>query len=331
MLHRVVCSLIVLISFSGIAAAQDKVQYREKGGKGAIQTASGKIESESVAGVRVGNRPISSSEIVDIQYEVPALIRLDYPRAVAAEARSPADASREYEGLLKNPSVQNAKFVRRQFEYKLASLAAARADESPELLNKAVEAIARFRKDNPDAWQLVPLTRTLARLSLQKDPPDADAARKAWDDLAVTPGVPDDVKSECVFQSVDLLLAANQRDDARRKLAAIPPSDPRRQVYEIGCSANPASPADAVKQLESLIDRTQDRAIKAAAYNMIGDCYRRDARTKKDALYAYLWVDVVYNDDPVETAKAVRRLAELFEDLKDDERARKYRERMRGQ
>jgi len=70
--------------------------------------------------------------------------------------------------------------------------------------------------------------------------------------------------------------------------------------------------------------------LKAAAYNMLGDLLRRDGKTKKDALYAYLWVDVVYNDDPAEVAKADGRLADLFGELKDEERARKYRDRLRG-
>jgi hypothetical protein len=41
-------------------------------------------------------------------------------------------------------------------------------------------------------------------------------------------------------------------------------------------------------------------------------------------------VDVVYNQDPIESAKAAARLADLFGELKDEERARKYRDRLKG-
>jgi len=41
-------------------------------------------------------------------------------------------------------------------------------------------------------------------------------------------------------------------------------------------------------------------------------------------------VDVWYNDDPAEVAKADGRLASLFAELKDEERAKKYREKARG-
>jgi hypothetical protein len=82
--------------------------------------------------------------------------------------------------------------------------------------------------------------------------------------------------------------------------------------------------------LRSVIDRTTDPALKAAAYNVLGDCLRRDPKQKKEALYAYLWVDVVYNQDAAEVAKATSRLAELFGELKDEERAKKYRDKARG-
>src|SRR5262249_56532504 len=106
--------------------------------------------------------------------------------------------------------------------------------------------------------------------------------------------------------------------------------NPRVQVYRIGIQATADKLADAAKQLEQLIDTTTDPSLKAAAYNMLGDCYRRDPQHKKDALYAYLWVDVVYNQDPIESAQSDARLADLFGELKDEERARKYRDRLKG-
>ena len=69
---------------------------------------------------------------------------------------------------------------------------------------------------------------------------------------------------------------------------------------------------------------------KATAHNLIGDCLRLDPKRNKDALFNYLWVDVVYNHDPVENAKAQRNLVELFREMKDETRAKIYQDKLRG-
>lgn len=320
---------LVLAIASSAALAQDRVTYRDRAAKGP-QVASGRIESESLAGIKIGAKLVNAADVLDVQYDLPGAIKLDYPRAVAAEGRSPTEAIPLYEALLRTPSVQNHKTLKRQIEFKIAMLAAARAEESPEQLQKAITAVAKCKKDHPDSWQLVPLTRMLARLNLDKEPPNTEAARVAFEELAATQGAPQELKNECAFQVIDLLLADGKIDDARQKLSSLPANEPRTRVYQIGCQASVDKIADAAKQLEELIDKSADRPLKAAAYNMLGDIYRRDAKTKKDALYAYLWVDVVYNDDPTELAKAYSRLAELFNELKDEERAKKYRDKLRG-
>src|SRR5262249_54430049 len=134
------------------------------------------------------------------------------------------------------------------------------------------------------------------------------------------------VQQEFTFLVIDLLFDAGQANAAQQRLATLPADNPRVAVYKIGTQAGPA----AAKALEEYIDKTADPALKATAYNLLGDHYRRDPKHQKDALYAYLWVDVIYNQDPVESTKAIGRLAGLFHDLKDEERAKKYRDRLRG-
>ncbi len=317
-------ALLLFVAVSP-ATAQDRVTYRDRATKGP-QTVSGTIDSESLAGIKIAGRTIPIADVIDVQYDVPASIKLEYPRAIAAEARSPAEAVPIYEGLLKFPAVQNNRTIRRHIEYRIAMLTAARGDEGREQMAKAVAALAKFKTDHPDAWQLLPLTRTLARLDLDREPPDYEAARKAYEDLAAAPGAPPEVKQECLYQAIDLLLLAGKPDEAKRIAASLPAGDPRSQVYQIGCEPGP----NAAKQLESMIEKTTDRGVKAVAYNMLGDVYRHDPKTKKDAVYAYLWVDVWYNDDPTEVTKADSRLATLFGELKDEERAKKYRDKVRG-
>jgi hypothetical protein len=322
---RFVIAAVTLAIVSDHVVAQDRVTFRDRPPKGS-QAVAGKIESESLAGIRIGGRMIPIAELIDVQYDMPGVIKLDYPRAVAAESRSIAEAVGLYEALLRVPAVQNNPAIKRHIEYRIAALTAVRADENPEQRKKAIESLTKFRAEHRDAWQVLPLTRTLVRLYLDREPPDYEAARKAYEELAAAPGASSDVKQECAFQTIDLLLLAGKTDEAGRKAAALPASDPRTEVYRIGCQGGP----DAARRLEDLIDKSSDRALKAAAYNMLGDVYRRDPKTKKDAVYAYLWVDVIYNDDAAEVSKADGRLGSLFAELKDDDRAKRYREKARA-
>jgi hypothetical protein len=324
-----VCVPCLAVATTALRAEDGKVSYRERAGKGGVLTASGRIESESLAGVKVGGKTVSSSEIIEIAYDVPGAIRLDY-RSAAAEIKPPAEVMKEYEALLKLPAVQGSKYLKRHIEYRIAALAAARSDEGALQLKAAIDGIQKFKRENADAWQLVPLTRTLARLMLDKDPPDPEAARKAYEDLIAAPGAPPDVKLEGTLQVIDLLLQSGKTTEAQARLAALPAGDPRVPIYQIGVRATPDKLADAARQLQEYVDKTNDPTLKAAAYNVLGDVYRRDPAHKKDALYAYLYVDVIYNQDAVETQKAVARLAQLFEEFKDEPRAKQYRDRLRG-
>src|SRR5258708_7472904 len=106
---RVIRNLVPILTIglaSFPAVAQDRVTFRDRASKGP-QTVSGKIEAESLAGIKIASRTVPIADVIDVQYDVPAAIKLEYPRAVAAEARSPAEAVPVYEGLLRLPAVQN--------------------------------------------------------------------------------------------------------------------------------------------------------------------------------------------------------------------------------
>ena len=50
----------------------------------------------------------------------------------------------------------------------------------------------------------------------------------------------------------------------------------------------------------------------------------------QEALWPYLWVDVIYHQDKQEHIKAMEQLARLFEEQGDKTRAKQYRERLKG-
>src|SRR5262245_12023063 len=89
---RTPLSAALLLLLTGVAPAQDKGKYRDRTGKGGEAQATGKVEAESVAGLRVGAKAIASGDVLDVQYEVTGDLRLAYGRALGDEARNPANA-----------------------------------------------------------------------------------------------------------------------------------------------------------------------------------------------------------------------------------------------
>src|SRR5947209_20493695 len=103
MRHLALAAALLAVAAPALRAEDGKVSYRERGGKGGVLTAAGRIESESLAGVRVGGKTIPSGEIIEVAYDVPGTIRLDY-RAASGEAKPPAESVQDYEALLKAPA-----------------------------------------------------------------------------------------------------------------------------------------------------------------------------------------------------------------------------------
>ena len=77
--------------------------------------------------------------------------------------------------------------------------------------------------------------------------------------------------------------------------------------------------------LNQILKEVTDKSLKAAAYNALGVTLY-DAGQPKEARWDFLWVDVEYNQDKAEHAKALYYLAKIFEDLGESERAQECRQ-----
>lgn len=319
--------VLTLLLLTTAASAQDMVRYRSRGPRGErpIQEAKGKIESESLAGVKIGGNLIAAGDIVDVEYETPGGIRIDLREAKhAEESRKTDEAIRKYRSLAASPVASNNSTFKRSFEYKVAMLTAAKSDVGSAELKAATSALSKWIDDHPDGWQRLQATRLLARLHLDADPPNVEAARKAYDDLAASKGIAGQVKTDCQLAIVELYLSQRNTAKAQELLGVMPTSDPRLPAYRIACG----NESKQAKQLEDLLAKAEDN-VKPTIYNLLGDSHRRDPAKQKEALFAYLWVDVVYNHDPVETAKAQDRIAAIFKKMGQDERAKLYRDKAR--
>jgi tetratricopeptide (TPR) repeat protein len=89
------------------------------------------------------------------------------------------------------------------------------------------------------------------------------------------------------------------------------------------CLAGNGQFDEAIKMAEKVIAESQpeDVALNGRAYVTLGNCYRRKPNATKDALLAYLHVDVLYFRNGEAHAESLARLSELWSSVGKPERA----------
>jgi hypothetical protein len=339
----VLVCLVVLIAPP--AHAEDEITYLDRAGKEA--RLSGTIQSESPGQIlikpTVGSalKTVPARAVVDVAYNMPLAQKQAYRSAVRLEGTSERAAKEEdrrrdlaaaikaYEDLRDRLSEERA---RRQAEFKVARLQARRAEDDPATADAAIASLTRFMNQYPKSWQLTRCADLLA--GLQESREDWAGAQRTYEGLAAVPDLPPEVRQEVELKVVHTLTAARRYADAEKRIEELSRTTPpdgiqaaRLQIALAECQAAAGKAEPAAALLEALINRTGDPDVKALAYNALGDCHRL-ANKPKDALWDYLWVDVIYHQNREEHARALYHIAKLFAELKDDARAKQYRERL---
>lgn len=305
----------------------DRVTFRGKDGK--LTTLTGEVK-ESVGGVQViiggqVKQALTPAEVVRIDpTDLPGLNRLDLQKAQTFEdGRDPARAAAEFAELAKKAGTSErarryALFREAVWEAKVADGKA--PDEFPAAAAKAagkLEAVARGTKRGWECW---PAGRLAARLHVELG--DFPKAAAVYADLAAA-DLPKELRAEARLDEAAAHLRAGQKGQAS---AALSQADPellpdRRAVLA-------AAVAGDVAKLQAAVDTAKDPAAKAVGYNLLADALLA-AGKPRDALWARLWVDAVYNQTVEERVLAVRRLADQFAAQGDADRAEQFRQRLR--
>lgn len=333
-------ALIGLVAGQALVRGQDRVERRDK--KAGSVPVTGKILEENAGGVKIKpqgglskEEVIPSSEIVRVGYG-------DYPIGVttAIQRMDEAEKGRNYPVLLKGyeavqamPELKSVKpEARRYIDYRVASLRAASA-ETDEQTKAGMKALADFAAANPDSWEYPHAARQLARL--QADLGDYAGAARTFEALDKAPTVPAEFKDEARAALIDLAFQANDVDAGRKRIEAVakdpkitPALKDRVAMYQLGLEGLEAADlAATVKKLEEAINKAADPGLKALGYNLLGDVYLKKGQ-RRDAMWSYLWVDVIYNQDRGEHLKAMTRLAKLFEEDNDKDKAQLYKDKV---
>jgi hypothetical protein len=331
-------ALIGVVAGQGLVRGQDKVEKRDK--KAGKVTVAGKILEENAGGVKVrlqavgGEQVIPSSDILGVTYgDLPSQAAIELNKVGAAEAaRDFATLLKGYEAAQALPQVKAAAApTRRYIDFRVASLRALAAD-GDEAAKAAAKGLADFVAAHPDSWEYPHAARQLGRL--QADAGEYPGATKTFEALEKAPAVPAEFKAEATAALIDIAFqsenyeAGQTRVDAVAKDPNAPPAlKARVDLYQLGLKGAKGDLAATVKQVEEAIGKATDPSLKALGYNVLGDVYLAKGQ-KRDAMWSYLWVDVVYNQDRGEHLKAMTRLIKIFDQDNDKEKAQLYRDKL---
>ena len=315
-------ALIVLLASLNMSMAADQIELHN--GKPVL----GKIQKETATEVTIqataGTQTIPVNRIVEIRYEGQGatmtqakILEESYnlPRAAEEFAKAQGD-------LKDKPLVlQAAQFGQARVLAKLALDEATGRDE-------AIARLEKFARENSASRHHFPLYELLGRLYFDKD--DFGKAAQAFDQLAEAPWP--ETKLRAALYHGRLLLAQKKIDQAIARfdevLAAAGESPesalvPAEALFEKArCLRARSERAAEIEILLKTLDQTPARAgwLQAEAYIALGDAYRA-VQKPRDALVAYLHVDLLFAKNKELHPRALYNLMQLWSELGQPERA----------
>ena len=194
-----------------------------------------------------------------------------------------------------------------------------------------------FINDYKTGWELWSAAQTAARLytGLNK----YRDAERMWKRLAGKDyELPADLRLEATLEMIDAQVRGGALASAATSAEAELKKDNPALVKEklaiyaraglVGENPAPGTLDAAVKDIEKLIAASKDKSVQAVGFSMIGELYLA-SKKPRDAMWAFLWVETVYNTDKDEVFSSVVRLKQCFKDQMDDDREKAYQEKIR--
>jgi hypothetical protein len=352
---RVALTSVLAIFVLNIAGvwAEDHVYFREASKKKESKL-SGTITKESPNGIALKTKSgavqnIPASNIVQVEYgnSVVEALRFRAPDNLLLQKALPETrpdkkaeqlraALKGYEELDQAQDEKNGTKlntfvpIHRYLQYRIAQTKALLAREDAGQRDAAIAALSDYKTSFADGWEIAPALQLLA--SLQVDKGDTEGASQTYAALAELAGLAPEAKRHSQLQAARLLLRARKFADAQRRLtqveSALPKDDPQRTfvaVYLMQSRIAQNGNLDGIeKKLEQIVHGSKDNDLLALAHNALGD-YHRAKKDDESAFWEYCKVDLLYDRDKEEHAKALYYLSKL-----DGKRAEAYRARLQA-
>jgi hypothetical protein len=354
----------------------DRVHYRDRAQEGKVVTVEGEAKETAASVQVIGpdkkvKATISAPDMVRIDYGT--LVGIDRTAQLAATTiEANGDAAKSlaaFKSLATNSpgALSNAKSKRyldfRDLTWSAKVTDAKVGDDFKTEGKKIADRLLAFAKANAASWECWSTARTAARYLCELD--ESAAAADAMAILGGNAGLTPELRGEARLIEIGYLFRANKRLDADNALKALaadkdfPATGPLRERWTIfdevvkapappperketdpptpqeEVDARVAKVKEAAAKIEVAIAKAKDASARGAGYSALGELLVRHG-LMREAMWAYLWVDVVYNQDHDEQVKAVNRLVRIFGALKEKDksgdgekdRAETYRDRL---
>jgi hypothetical protein len=317
------------------AKEKDTVYFRQPGKK-QDEPIAGTIQEESPAGIKikpdkgaVKEIPVQQIRAVEYGAGLDAVGKLDYrsgdTKLERALLETPEKKKSDLEMALSafrtldsNDQLSRISPVHRYLQYRIAQTMALLAREDARRRDAAVSALSDYKTAFSDGWEIVPALQLLA--SLQEDKGETEAASKTYSELSDLPGISATMKFESQLKGARLLMRILKFREAEAKLklveAAMPANDPQRAIVDVyliqSLIAQKRTLDGIAPKLQKIIRTGKDGNLRGLAHNALGDYYRAKGDDAQ-AFWEYCKVDMLYNQDKEEHAKALYYLSQLYD------------------
>jgi hypothetical protein len=345
----------------------DRLIYRDRAKDGKLESVVSELK-ESAAGVQVVGPDkkvkltVSPADVVRIEYG--ALKNVDRDAYAAANqldaGPDPAKAAAAFADLLLKAGPAADARTKRVLTFRQLMLAVRANDAEIDDAKFAAAAaplaakLSAFSRTAAKSWECWPTARAACRLlvELRKPAEAALLAKELGDNADLAPDLRADARlMEVGYQFMapgrgaagalvearkgEATLADRQKEKVAifAEVLALPEPetvDAKLLPDEAAKAAAAAAKRirDAVAKVETgVIAKAKDPTARAAGFNALGEVYLRHGLLR-DAMWAFLWVDVVYNQDKDEQVKAITRLIQVYKATGEEERERQFRDRL---
>jgi tetratricopeptide (TPR) repeat protein len=324
-LGQVLSVVVVLCGFAASTWAADIIELRGEAIKLNGTVSDVTKDKVTMKTTKDETKEIPVSQIVDITWTgEPSALKTGRNHEIGGRLTQAAEAyvkaATDYKG--------DGPLVKNDIEYFATRVEVKQALNDPAKLDAALKRVSDFAAKNGNSRHFYEASNYILDLNLVKK--DAAGAKTAAEALARAPGNEQKMVAKIGLGRVAIL--ENQVADAQKsfeEVAAMPATgaqeEGRKQeakLWVAQCLFLEKKYEEAIKLLDDVIAKAapENSHVQAAAYVRQGDCYEALGKSK-EALLAYLHVDVLFPTEKAVHPEALYHLSKLWTAVQQPDRA----------